>query len=52
MLETKRRKGSIMAQEKGVSRRDFFKGAGVAAAGAAMATAGLGLAGCAGGGGA
>ena len=28
-----------MAQEKGVSRRDFFKGAGVAAAGAAMARA-------------
>lgn len=41
-----------MAQEKGVSRRDFFKGAGVAAAGAAMATAGLGLAGCSGGSGA
>ena len=37
-----------MAQGMGVSRREFFKGASVAAAGAAMATAGLGLAGCSG----
>lgn len=33
-------------KEQGVSRRDFFKGAGVAAAGAAIATSGLGITGC------
>lgn len=34
------------AEEQGVSRRDFFKGAGAAAAGVAIATSGLGLVGC------